>query len=102
MALSPLSLVKPVRPNKLNELSGKEWIKFTKSWFVHIPPGRDKKILHPACFPESLSTEFIKFFTKSGQVILDPFLGTGSSLIAGKQLDRHGIGIEIYKKYADL
>lgn len=41
--------------NKLNELSGKEWIKFTKTWFIHRPlPRENAKLLHPAAFPESL------------------------------------------------
>lgn len=102
MALVSLNIKKPIRPNKINNLSGKEWIKFTKSWFVHNPPKRDRKIQHPASFPESLVSGFIEFFTKPGQIVLDPFLGTGSSLISTKQLGRHGVGIEIYKKYAQL
>lgn len=89
--------------NKLNELTGKEWIKFTKSWFVHNPPPRNKiEILHPAKFPETLIEEFIKFFTKKGQIILDPFLGTGSTAVASKNTERSCIGIEINKKYADI
>ena len=52
--------------NKLNELTGKEWIKFTKSWFVHNPPPRNTlEILHPAKFPESLIEEFIILYRKS-------------------------------------
>jgi len=51
--------------NKLNDLSGRDWIKFTKSWFVHRPDARgDRKIRHPASFPESLVREFVSFFTK--------------------------------------
>src|SRR3989475_10350481 len=85
-----------VRDNKINELSGTEWIKFTKSWFVHRPePRGDKKILHPASFPESLVKEFVLFFTKKGQIVLDPFLGTGSTLVACAEIDRSGIGFEI-------
>ncbi len=53
------------RINKLNDLTSKEWLKFQKSWFVHNPPPRDKKVLtHPAKFPETLVQEFIEFFTK--------------------------------------
>jgi hypothetical protein len=38
--------------NKLNDLTGKEWIKFSKSWFIHTPPRRkDNEILHPAKYP---------------------------------------------------
>lgn len=89
--------------NKLNELTAKEWIQFTKSWFIHNPPPRDKeKILHPAAFPESLIVDFIKFFTKKGQIVLDPFLGTGSTLISSYLTQRSGIGIELNYKYAKI
>jgi len=86
--------------NKLNDLTGKEWIKFTKSWFIHRPPKRkDDEILHPAKYPESLVEEFIAFFTKKNQWILDPFLGTGSSLIAAGNLERNAVGIELNREY---
>lgn len=86
--------------NKLNDLTGKEWIKFTKSWFIHTPPRRkDDEILHPAKFPESLVEEFISFFTKKEGWVLDPFLGTGSTLMAAGKLGRNGIGVELQNKY---
>ena len=89
--------------NKLNELSGKDWIKFTKSWFIHRPePRGDRKMRHPASFPESLVKEFVSFFTRRGDIVLDPFLGTGSTLVAALETGRSGIGIEIVKKYADI
>ena len=91
------------RQNKLNELSGKDWIKFTKSWFVHRPePRGDQKIRHPASFPESLVREFILFFTKSGEIVIDPFLGTGSSLVGAVGAGRSGVGFEIVGKYAEI
>ena len=91
------------RQNKLNELSGKDWIKFTKSWFVHRPePRGDQKIRHPASFPESLVREFILFFTKSGEIVIDPFLGTGSSLVGAVGAGRSGVGFEIVAKYAEI
>ncbi|MFW6230228.1 MAG: DNA methyltransferase, partial [Halanaerobium sp.] len=89
--------------NILNDLTGKEWIKFTKSWFVHNPPPRSKnEILHPAKFPEDMIEDFIKFFTKSGQIVLDPFMGTGSTLVACENTGRKGYGIELIKKYYDI
>ena len=88
--------------NKLNNLTGKEWIKFTKSWFIHTPKRRkENEILHPAKYPESLVEEFISFFSKEGDWIFDPFLGTGSALIAAGNMRRNGIGIELMKKYFD-
>ena len=86
--------------NKLNDLTGKEWLKFTKSWFILRPPRRkDDEILHPAKFPESLVEEFIKFFTKKNGWVLDPFMGTGSTLIASAGINRKSIGIELNKNY---
>lgn len=91
------------RENKLNDLEGKEWLKFTKTWFVHNPPPRPgNKKLHPACFPETLIEEFIKFFTKRGEWVLDPFLGTGSTLLAARSVGRNAVGIEIYAEYAAI
>ncbi len=88
--------------NKLNNLTGKEWIKFTKSWFIHSPKRRkENEILHPAKYPESLVEEFITFFSKEGDWVFDPFLGTGSTLIAAGNTGRNGIGIELMKKYFD-
>jgi DNA modification methylase len=89
--------------NKLNELSGTDWIKFTKSWFVHRPERRgDLKVRHPASFPESLVRDFILFFTRKRQVIVDPFLGTGSTLVAAVDAGRSGVGFEIADKYAAI
>ncbi len=86
--------------NTLNDLTGKEWIKFTKSWFIHRPPRRkNDEILHPAKYPETLVEEFIRFFSKEDAWILDPFLGTGSSLVAAGNAKRNGVGIEIMNKY---
>jgi DNA modification methylase len=89
--------------NRLNNLSPKEWLKFQKSWFVHSPPPRKKGLLrHPAKFPETLAQEFIEFFTKRGQVVLDPMAGTGSSLIAALRSGRSSYGIELNPFYADI
>ena len=86
--------------NKLNELTGKEWLKFTKSWFILRPPKRKTdELLHPAKFPENLVEEFISFFTKKGGWILDPFMGTGSTLVAADKVNRNCVGIELSKKY---
>ena len=53
------------RDNKLNDLTGKEWIKFSKSWFIHRPARRNlTEVLHPAKYPETMIEEFISFFTK--------------------------------------
>ena len=89
--------------NRLNDLDPKTWLKFQKSWFQHNPPPRRKDVLrHPAKFPETLAQEFIEFFTKRGQVVLDPMAGTGSALVAALRTGRHSFGIELNPAYADI
>lgn len=89
--------------NKLNDLTGSEWIQFTKSWYVLRPRQRDdQEFVHPAKFPEELVDRYISFFTKKGQTVFDPFLGIGSTIIACENSGRKGIGIEYSKKYADI
>ena len=89
--------------NKLNNLDSKRWLKFQKSWFIHNPPPRKKGVLvHPAKFPETMAQEFIEFFTKQGETVLDPMAGTGSTLIAALRAGRNSYGIELNAKYAQI
>ena len=89
--------------NRLNDLDSKGWIKFQKSWFLHNPPARKKEVLrHPAKFPETLAQEFIEFFTKTGDTVLDPMAGTGSALVAALRASRNSIGIELNPTYAQI
>jgi DNA modification methylase len=89
--------------NTLNELTGTEWITFTRSWFIHNPPPRSaSQIKHPAKFPEAMVEEFIRFFTKRGEQVLDPFSGVGSTVMAALETGRRGVGIELNEKYHSL
>ncbi len=89
--------------NKLNDLDPKTWLKFQKSWFIHNPPPRKKNVLaHPAKFPETMAQEFIEFFTKKGQTVLDPMCGTGSTLVAALRAGRNSYGIELNPRYAEI
>jgi DNA modification methylase len=91
------------RRNRLNDLDSKTWLKFQKSWFIHNPPPRRKDVLaHPAKFPETLAEEFIRFFTKRGQTVLDPMMGTGSALVAALRAGRRGVGVELNLRYFEV
>jgi len=93
----------PRASNDLNDLSGKEWIKFTRTWFVCDSPRyyRNKPTeLHPARYPEEMVAEFLRFFTKRGGAVLDPFAGSGATLVACAENERVGVGVELSKRYA--
>jgi DNA modification methylase len=95
----------PRSRNDLNDLSGKEWIKFTRTWFVCDSPRYFKNKpteLHPARYPEEMVADFLRFFTKRRQFVLDPFLGSGATLVACMEQERQGVGIELSPRYAEV
>jgi len=57
---------------------------------------------HSAAFPESLPEWFVKLFTKEKDLVLDPFMGSGTTLISAKKMNRKAIGIDIAKKFYDM
>lgn len=54
---------------------------------------------HSAAFPDELPEWFIKLFTKEGDVVLDPFMGSGTTIVVANKMGRVGIGIEILEEY---
>jgi len=99
------------KDNQLNDLNSKEWVEFTKSWFIENPSPRSKGVaLHPAKYPESMVARFLRYFTKHYEqhVVFDPFGGTGSSMVAVDMLNaetggnRIGYSIELNDNYADI
>lgn len=57
---------------------------------------------HPTQKPEPLMVEIVRLFTDSGETILDPFMGSGTTLVAAKRLGRKAIGIELEEKYCEI
>ena len=89
--------------NKLNNLNGKDWIKSTKSYWISEKCVDDKIALkHPAPFMVKDIIKLVSFFTKKKQIVLDPFNGTGTTLLACCRTGRKGIGIDLNKNYNDL
>lgn len=89
--------------NKLNNLTGKEWLKLTKSFWTSEKCKDDKSAMnHPAPFMIKDIMKLISFFTKKKMVVLDPFVGSGTTLLASASLGRKSIGIDLSGKYKKL
>ena len=68
----------------------------------NISPARAKKIGHPAPFPVELAKRFINLYSFKDDLILDPFIGSGSTAIAARLLDRDYIGYELNPDYVEV
>src|SRR3989338_3046504 len=91
-------------PNHINCLQAKEWLKSQIGVWQFNYEKRDirDKEMHPATFPISLSKKIIELFTHKGELVLDPFVGSGTTLLAAQDLDRNAIGFDLQEKYAKL
>lgn len=70
------------------------------TWIIPKPPRRKKnEILHPAKFPETLISEFIKIFSKPGDTVFDPMVGTGSTVLAAIQENRDALGMDLNEEF---
>lgn len=89
---------------RMNNLDGKTWLKYSFSIWKDIEKSKmEKKLKHPAMFPTQLTSRLIQIHTKDkGEVVLDPFLGSGSTIISAYKLGRKGIGFELSKEYVTL
>lgn len=88
----------------LNCMTPKEWLKAQLGvwqFFYEKRDIRDKKI-HPATFPISLSRKVIELFTHRGELVLDPFVGSGTTLVAARDADRNAVGFDLQEKYIKL
>ncbi len=88
--------------NKKNsDISKREFIEWTNGLWTFNGESK-KRIGHPTPFPIELPLRCIKLFSYVGDVIFDPFLGSGTTLVAAYLNNRKGIGVEIDKDYCDL
>lgn len=83
------------------DLTKDEFLEWTKSIWS-FPTVSAKKLKHPAPYPEELPRRLIKLYSYQNDVILDPFMGCGTTLIAAQKLNRRWIGVDMSRGYCDL
>ena len=92
------------KPNHLNCLTAKEWLKSQLGVWQFNYQGRDirDKKKHPATFPISLARRVIELFTHDGELVLDPFVGSGTTLVAAQEANRNAVGFDLQESYVRL
>lgn len=90
--------------DKMNNLTGKEWLQNSFSiWRDLRKNAIESKLKHPAMFPQALAEKFIDIYTKDpGERILDPFMGSGSTILAAMSKGKEGIGFDLSEEYHNL
>jgi DNA modification methylase len=94
----------PRSSKRANELNGSEWTRFSISvWRDIRKTPEESKLRHPAMFPTMLTTRLIRCFAApSDKRVLDPFMGSGSTLVSALNMGKQGIGFEINHEYIQL
>ena len=84
----------------LNDLDSREFIKHKRSWIVvdakGEPEWKDLKKLHPATFPRALARYLMECYTKEGMTVLDPMMGSGTTVVEAGRFGRQAIGNDLY------
>ncbi len=90
--------------NHINCLSAKEWLKNQLGVWRFNYEDRDirDKAVHPATYPIALARRVIEQFTHEGELVLDPFVGSGTSLLAAQDTNRNAVGFNLSSAYVDL
>ncbi len=87
--------------NKISTITKEEFMELTKSVWT-FPAQQARSIGHPAPFPIELPLRLIKLYTFQDDVILDPFIGSGTTAVAALMTGRHYVGYDIEKDYIKL
>lgn len=106
---NPLECILVYAKDSKRHLGDKENVDITREEFIEytmgvwdMAPAKKSKVGHPAPFPEELPYRCIKLFSYKNDVVLDPFVGSGTTAVVAKKLGRQYIGLDISPEYCAM
>jgi site-specific DNA-methyltransferase (adenine-specific) len=94
-------LFKRYKKDKDDSITKEEFLEYTKSIWS-FPAESAKRVGHPAPFPEELPNRLIQLYSFEGDVVIDPFCGSGTTCLSASKLNRNYIGFDISEKYVEI
>ena len=101
MIFSKDTFKRPQPKGRKSTIAKEEFLEWTKSVWS-FPAESATRVGHPAPFPVELPLRLVKLYTFEGEVVLDPFIGSGTTAIASLKTNRHFVGYDIEKQYVDM
>jgi site-specific DNA-methyltransferase (adenine-specific) len=92
---------RPARDGRRGDITRDEFLAWTLGVWT-FPGANPRRVGHPAPFPEELPRRLIKLYSYPGDLVLDPFAGSGTTLVAAKRLGRASVGVEINPAFCKL
>lgn len=90
-------------PKTFNGLSARQWASLSRNVIRGLSPPRDEfQREHGATFPVQLAERLVRLYSNEGDLVVDPFLGTGTTLLAARMWNRRGIGIELSDRFCKV
>lgn len=91
-------------PTHINCMTPKDWLKSQIGVWQFYYEKRDirDRTLHPATYPLALAKKCIELFSHTGELVIDPFVGSGTTLVAAQDIGRNAVGFDLNEKYVEL
>ena len=101
LIFSKETFTRGIKPNMKSTITKEEFIEYTKSiWSFNAEYA--SRVGHPAPFPIELPSRCIKLYTFEDEIILDPFMGSGTSAVAALMLNRNFVGYDVSEEYVKI
>jgi DNA modification methylase len=84
------------------KLDGKTWLRYSISIWDDVKTGEERAYRHPAMFPCAMTDKLLEVFNRKKGLVLDPFMGSGSTICSAFSKDMPSIGFELSEKYLEL